>query len=311
MATLDGTITPPPPQWDPYATPNTTPPALLQQDPSLQFGSPTFAGGTPITLATATKFLQEVRVDYLWMPGKASKEFGMHDVDLSSTFAIPLFYNTQTPLLVTPGFAAHFWSGPRDQDVPPHVFDAYLQGAWNPQVTPWLGGELAFRVGVYSDFQKVTSDSLRYTATGLMVLSFSPSIKIKGGIWYLDRNRIQILPAGGIIWTPNADTRCEILFPNPKLARRLSTIGTTEWWGYARGNYGGGAWTYQDTAGAQTSIDYNDLRVAVGAEFDRAGGLNGYIEVGAAFERELFNLPGNPGTFPLTTIVFVGAGLAY
>ena len=319
MATLDGTIQPPPANWDPYATSGSTPPTLLQQDPYIQFGPPRG------TFATMTRLLQEIRLDYLWMPGNGVGEFGINDVELSATFGFPLFNNPQTPLLVTPGFAMHYWSGPKDNnpvpptaDLPPYVFDAYLDGAWNPQVTSWLSGELSLRIGVYSDFQRVTNESIRYIGNGFMVLSFTPSFKVKAGVMYLDRNRIKILPSGGVIWTPGGpggDVRFEILFPNPKLARRLANYGNTQWWAYVSGDYGGGAWTVKRVGGVMDGVldsaDYNDIRVALGVEFLRQGGLSGLFEVGLAFDREIYYRSRMPPSYRPNPTVLLRGGLAY
>ena len=159
----------------------------------------------------------------MWMPGKSDKEFSINDVELTATFAFPFFYNPQTPLLITPGFAIHYWSGPtglsKDYgiDLPPRVYDAYLDTAWNPQVTQWLSGELDFRIGVYSDFQRFDAKSIRYIGDAFAVLAFTPSFRVKAGVMYLDRNHIKLLPSGGIVWTPNSDVRFDILFPNPKI----------------------------------------------------------------------------------------------
>ncbi|MFZ5831563.1 MAG: hypothetical protein ACOY3P_15875, partial [Planctomycetota bacterium] len=240
-ATLEGQIQTPPPNWDPYATPGYQQQPLLPQDPYLQ--SP---GDGSFTFSNMQRFIDRLHLDYVWMPGGGAEEMGVNEFDTGVTFALPFLYNSQTPILVTPGFGGHWFngpSGPAASDVPSHVFDAYLDGAWNPQPTPWLGGELAVRVGVYSDFKKLNSDSIRYMGKGLVVLSFSPSFKIKAGIWYIDRVRVKLLPAGGIVWTPHADLKANIVFPNPKIARRLCTTGTTEWWLYGRGEYGDGSWT--------------------------------------------------------------------
>ena len=312
MATLEGTIQPPAVDWDPYATPQTAPPTLLPEDPYFQVGPPGSFGGT---FTTMRRFLDELRFDYVWIPGNASNEFGINDLEFSATFAIPLLYNTETPVLVTPGFAFHLWNGPAATgvDMPPHAFDAYLDAAWNPQITPWLGGELSFRVGVYSDFKKVTGDSLRFPSKGLAVLTFSPSFQIKAGVMYLDRHPVKILPAGGIIWTPNPDIRFEILFPDPKVTRRLTTWGNTEWWGYARGEYGGGSWTVNrlDPAISPDLVGYNDLRFSVGLEFIRLNGLTGLFELGVSFNRELRYRSQAPTVFYPNTTMFLRTGLAY
>ena len=327
-ATLGGTIQPPPGNFDPYATPCTTPAPLLQQDPYLQCG-PGFG------MATMQKFCQHIDFDYHWFVGNGDHELGIDDVEISATFALPFFYNSQTPLLITPGFAVHYWSGPVSieptppavtpwpADLPPRTYDAYLDAAWNPQVTPWFGGELDIRYGMYSDFTRFANDSLRLTGKGMAVLTFSPSIKIKAGVWYLNRNVVKILPAGGICWTPNADVYFNIYFPNPKVARRLTTWGTTEWWLYASGDYGGGKWAIQRdngfappdpfaaTNGMYDTFDYNDIRVAVGLEFKTSGQLYGIFEVGGAFSRELVYQSTLPSAFYPNNTVFIRAGLMY
>ena len=289
VATFNGPIQPPPPNWDPYATPGTAPAPLLPQDPNLPyspFGSPT------ISMAQVQKFLQDVHADYHFFSPAGSNPLGINDIDLNATFAFPLWANIQTPLLVTPGFAAHFWQGPNSvppnpADMPPETFDAYLGAAWNPQLNPWFGGELSARIGVYSDFQGIDTQSLRFTGTGLAVLTFSPSIKIKAGIWYLNRISYKLLPAGGIEWTPNPDVRFDIYFPNPKLAQRLTTIGNTNWWWYVSGNYGGGTWTIKrgteagidpSLAGSLDLVNYDDIRLALGLEFRRMNHVTGYFE---------------------------------
>ena len=321
-ATFQGDIQPAP-TWDPYATPGAPPGALCPQDPTM----PVFPGSPSNTITTMKRFLQEIRLDYVWIPGTASNEFGVNDAELSAEFAIPFLRNPQTPLLITPGFAIHYWNGPETTappfvppDLPPlpsRAYDAYLDAAWNPQLSRIVGGELAFRIGVYSDFGKVVNESIRYRGHGLGVISLTPSFQLKAGVVYLDRNRIKLLPAGGIVWTPNDDVRFEILFPNPKLAVRLPGYSRTEWWLYARGEYGGGAWTVEVDPVApfnRTEIDYNDLRVAVGLDFETVRGLNGLFEVGLTFEREIFYrflAPVDPFTFRPDPTVFVRGGLAY
>jgi len=291
---------------------------------------PAFPGSPSDTITTMQRFLQEIRMDYVWIPGTASNEFGVNDLDLTAEFAIPFLQNPQTPLLITPGFTFHWWNGPFSADpldpdargrLPPRAYDAYLNAAWNPQFSRLVSGELAFRIGVYSDFEHVVVDSLRYQGYGYGLVTVSPSFQVKVGVIYLDRNQYKLFPAGGVIWTPNDDVRFEILFPNPKLAMRLPGYSTTEWWLYARGEYGGGAWTVEEIGPGGVStvsfpVDYNDMRVAVGLDFMTVRGLNGLAEAGIAFEREIYYptdpfLMGGDSTFRPDPTVFVRAGLAY
>jgi hypothetical protein len=268
----------------------------------------------------ATRMLQEIRLEEHWFASITPNKFGMNDIETYATFAMPFFHNQQTPFLVTPGFAIHLWDGPVTTptnlaDLPPRVYDAYLDAAWNPQFTPWLGSQLEARVGIYSDFSKLDHDSLRLQGKGLAVLSFSPSFKIEAGIWYLNRLRVKLLPAGGIVWTPSSDVRFDILFPDPKFTKRITTIGTTDWRWMVRGEYGGGNWTVKRAYGVPgliDRVDYNDIRVASGLEFDQTGGVHGMLEAGVAFNREILYRSGIPPNnyFPTTT-VFVGGAIAY
>lgn len=264
------------------------------------------------------RFLQEIRLDYVWMAGDNEAELGLDEVDLSAKFAIPFFRNVDRPVFITPGFAFQFWNGPKAPGVhlPPQTYEAYLDAAWNPQLSPVLGAELNFRTGVYSDFQKVDERAIRFQGRGLGVVSLSPGVKLKAGVWYLDRNKIKLLPAGGLVWTPTPDVDFQITFPDPRLAIRLPGYSSVEWWLYCRGEYGGDNWTAEVVGGLEPyEVDYNDLRVALGVEFKTVRELRGLIEVGGAFDRELiFNPPlgaADINPFRPDPTVFLRAGLAY
>lgn len=308
---LEGSIQPVPPGFDPYRT--TTP----EMQPLFPEG-PNWDPFSYDAVGTARRFLDKVRLEYTWIAPDGSQPFGVNSVDLNASFAFPLFYQQDTPLYVTPGFAVHFWEGPKVEpaalpytaDLPPQAFDAYLDVTWNPVLGNWLRAELGARVGVYSDFSKVNTDSLRFMGSGLAVLPLTPNADIKFGIVYLDRNRIKLLPAGGLVWAPNADTRFEFLFPNPKFTQRLYTFGNTQWWWYVLGEYGGGSWTVERAAGFADSVDYNDIRVAVGLEFLRPRGLGGFFEVGISFDREIVYVV-TPMQYEPSTTMFLRGGISY
>lgn len=278
-----------------------------------------------MAMGSMTKFLQRVSVDYDWFAGNGENQLGINDMVFGATFSLPLFKNIETPFLITPGFGLHLWSGPVSvppvpADMPGQTYDAFLDTAWAPQILPWLGADLAFRIGIYSDFSQVTGSSLRYTGRGLAVIKISPSVNLKAGIFYLDRVKIKMLPAGGLVWTPNPDIYFNILFPNPKVARRLTTWGTTEWWIYGAGEYGGGTWTVKRDSGLVPPVasdgtfepvDYNDIRIAGGVEFKGMRQFTGYFEVGLSCSRELVYQNGLPDAYYPNNTVYLGAGMAY
>jgi len=316
----------PPPAWDAYGPPGqpyspTSPsPYAPTPQPLYPEGAPTVFPDNSVfsTLGQPLRFFQELRVRGTWLAGDAepgTTDLGVTDLELSGTFAFPFFSN-QSPLLVTPGFNAHYWDGPNSAgpavaDLPPRTYDAFLDFAWYPQITTWLAANLGVRVGVFSDFQEFNSDSLRVMGRALAVMTFTPTIQLAAGVIYVDRLDVKLLPAGGVIWTPIPDARYEILFPNPKLARRLTTIGTTDVWGYLAGEFGGGSWSIERADGSEDAFDYNDIRIIFGIETSALSGLKTNFEIGYVFNREIIYKNGPPPDFEPNDTLMLRAGLAY
>jgi len=328
VATLNGNVQPPPPNWDPFAPPGVAPAAVLPQDPG--YATPQPGPFTvPPMLATPYRFLHDVSMDYHWFAGHGSdpNQLGINDIDFKATFALPMPFFQQPqepPLLITPGFAWHFWDGPSSDppgypDMPPRTYDAYLGAAWDPVFIPnSFSAELEASVGVYSDFSKITSQSIRLKGKGMAVIAIpDTNLTMKLGVWYLNRVKYKLLPAGGFVWKPSAVTQFDILFPNPKFRQQLYIMpGGTEWWWYLSGEYGGGVWTVKRSApppegDAIDLVDYNDMRVALGIDFKRCTGQTGFFEGGYAFQRELVYASGLPGTFVPNGTFYVHAGVSF
>jgi hypothetical protein len=320
-----GALPPPSPGLDPYATPGSAP-APLFNDPYFNYGT------AQNSMQAMTKLIQDVRMDYHWFLGHGENQLGINDIDLTTTFAFPFLGNPNAPLLVTPGFGLQLWEGPVSvlsappndppaADLPNKTYDAYIDTAWKPQLAGGFGAELSFRIGLYSDFTTTTTSSIRPTGTALGVIPFSQSVKLKLGIWYINRLQIKLLPAGGIVWTPNPDWEFNILFPNPKIRMRWRNFGSVDWWLYASGDYGGDSWTIKRAnipgisdiavAGQNDAFDYDDIRVAVGLEFLTPRNFNGWFEIGGAFSRKLHYRSGLPDDFFPNNAVFLRAGLAF
>ena len=276
--------------------------------------------GTPLE-GPYTKLLDDLRLRYTWIAGSGPREVEVSDVDASVTLNWPNFLHSGQPLSISPGFSFHFWDGPSlatsNADLPGRAYSAFLDLSWTSNTQVRSGVEANFVGGVYSDFTRtLTSDSLRFMGTGLGWMRLSESLWVKGGVTYIDRNDIKLLPAAGVFYYPSEDIRFEFYFPRPKFAQRMWTVGNTDIWGYLGGEYGGGSWTVVRArgtlAGTSEQVDINELRVFMGLEWlSGYVGVNGFLEVGYVFDRELVYKRADPRSLPLKDAMMLRAGISF
>jgi hypothetical protein len=285
-----------------------------------------FPGGTnpvPWTVPTmpAMRFLTP-RVRYTWVDSNNNYDsLGINDFDFSVVAAFPNFLFSTQPLYVAPSFSLHLWSGPREPagDLPPNAYSAFLDFGWSSDPTKPFGGEIGVRPGVFTDFKTFDTNSLRIMGQGLFRIQTTPTTSVRAGVVYIDRNDLKLLPAFGLLWTPNAQTRFDVFFPHPKLAQHLTTMGNQDLWWYVAGEYGGGAWTVErGSEGATFSdrIDINDIRVMLGVEWGQSallqqGRRTGFVEVGWVTDREVVYVVTPSETSSLRDSWMVRAGWNY
>lgn len=243
----------------------------------------------------------------------------INDSDFSVGIAIPNFLYSTQPLYLLPSFSLHQWSGPRapsTADLPALAYSAFLDSGWQSDPARILGAELGLRVGMFSDFNTGISDSLRIQGRAIGRVRVTPKVTLKGGVVYLDRVRVKLLPAGGVLWQPNPDTRFDLFFPEPKLAHYLATVGTSDTWWYVGGYYGGGSWTVKRDSGIKESIDINDIRLVLGLEWGRNDQMRdgrrvGFLEAGYVFNRELIFKETPLDNLDLQDTFMIRAGIGY
>jgi hypothetical protein len=283
-----GTFTPP--AGSPYISPGAYPSqssnsvfpnGIWGSDPNAQ----------PFDYNQTLRLIQDVRLTETYVSNGNDNnptDLNINDIVSSVTFAVPNFLGSGQPLFISPTFGLHLWDGPSNlpADLPPNAYSAFLDTQYSTDPNQQLGAELGFRIGVYSDFNTMNTHSLRIQGLGLGTLKLTPTMTLKLGVMYLDRNDIKLLPAGGILWQPSPQVRFDFFFPQPKLASYLSTVNNKEVWWYVAGEYGGGAWTIHRTANFSDQIDINDIRVSIGLE-TQGKGLNMFGEVGYVFDRRV------------------------
>lgn len=259
------------------------------QEPTLDFNQPfeapvdTLESRPPGVKAGP---LQQVRLTNTWLASGGASGLGMYDVGLQATIAFP-FFTRESPMILTPGFGAHFLDGPEITDLPSRVYDAFLEIRWLRPITHWLTADLAVTPGVYSDFQANTGEEFRLTGRGLALIDSNPVTKWVLGVAYVNRTNVRLLPVAGVIWTPADFAKIELIMPQPRIALKLNPCGTGEWWGYVGGEFGGGMWAIERDFGAPDRVTYNDLRLLVGIEKRNYVGSSLRAEVGYVFDRKL------------------------
>jgi hypothetical protein len=266
------------------------------------------APAAPATPPPPWRLLQDSRFDATWLPG-GTNGLEIGDLEAATTLNIPLAEGT-APLLVTLYAAAHDWvgrpalaAGIAPPDLPSRLYDISAEFAWRPRLAPWLFADLAVTPGLYTDFKDVSVHSFQMRGRAVAIVAFSPQLQLAAGAMYVNRNLTKVLPAGGVIWNPCEDTRCFLVFPQPKVSHRFVTIGATELWGYVAGEFGGGRWEVERASGAADSIDYTDFRAILGVESVHEHGWKGHVEVGYVFARRVNFADGLPDYYPQSTVM--------
>jgi hypothetical protein len=269
--------------------------------------------GPQLDLSQSIRFIQDVRFRHTYLGGGDDPDdLGINDSEAAVTFTVPNFLTTGQPLFISPAFALHLWDGPiSPPDLPPNAYSAYLDLQWASDPTLQIGAELGFRIGAYSDFDTLNEDSLRIQGLGLAVFRLTPTLTAKIGAMYLDRNKIKVLPAGGLLWTPTPQVRFDIFFPQPKLSAYLMTLGSYELWWYIAGEYGGGAWTIERADGTSDRIDINDIRASAGIEWTGPRGLTGFVEAGFVFKRQVIYVVTPDDSFNPDDTYMIRAGISF
>jgi len=171
------------------------------------------------------------------------------------------------------------------------------------------------RPGIFTDFETLNTHSLRIMGQGLFRVQTTPTTAVRAGVMYIDRNDLKLLPAFGLLWTPNPQTRFDVYFPHPKLAQHLTTLANHDLWWYIAGEYGGGAWTVEREL-LSDRIDINDIRLMLGLEWGQAallqqGRRTGFVEIGWVTAREVVYVATPDQTSKLSDSWMVRAGWNY
>jgi len=212
--------------------------------------------------------LQQAIFTVTELPRLGRDGLGLTTLDTSLTIGLPA-PTVESPLLVTPGFGTTFVdeaAGSGDPGLPAQLYESWIQARWLRKVGDRFGVDLAVAPGWYSDFVNDTPQAFRITGHGFGAWEARDDLRVVAGVIYLDRYDVNLLPAGGLLWTPSEAQRHELIFPRPRLAWRVAEDRRSARWIYLAGEFGGNQWAVRRDSGADDVVVYHDYRLLVGWE---------------------------------------------
>ena len=270
-------------------------------DPSL--------GSSGISRNKKTSF-QKLSLSGGWIGGQGASSLAITEVDTMMTFVLPLF-GEGNYLAVSPQYSAAYFEGPSVVDLPSKGISGGVDFTWLGSFNETWGGIFGVTPSYNSDTE-TSNNAIRYIGRGLLSWNYQPEyMKILMGVILVDRRDLTILPAGGLIWTPNEQMKVDLLFPTPKIAYRSSmTPGIHEDWVYMAGVFGGRTFAVERMAGGSDQLTYADIRLLFGYERIKPGGAGWFFETGLVFDRQL-EYWDNTADFKMKEAVVFRGGLSF
>ena len=263
------------------------------------------------------RFAETPRLQYAWIhDGNGLQDLSQQEFEFSVVFAFPSFLKTEQPLYIAPSFGLYMLQGAGGVGLPNQAYSGFLEMNWQSDPQQRFNVDLGVAVGVHSDFNTFSSDSIRLTGHALFNLSITEDTTFRGGLIYYDRVDLKMLPAIGLVWQPHTEARIELFFPRPRVSQYLTSFSNYDVWWYYGGEIGGGSWTMKQGSGLKTQTDINDIRITTGLEIGlpeqlRIGERIGYVEAGLVFDRKVAFRDSPTTNFEPGTTIILRAGIGY
>ena len=239
------------------------------------------------------------------------------DDQLSSSF-VDVSVGTGIPLRsfdnivgVTPRARVDFIDAESNIDIPDELYQFELQFFYRRPIHERLSAMAIVSPSIRSDLT-TSNNAFRVFALGLLNWQCVPErLTLSGGVVYLGRADLPILPAVGMTWTPSTRTTLDLRFPSSKLGYRLDKDGgRSEKWLYATAGIGGNTWSVTRRSDASDELSLRDVRIALGIEKRVSGGGGWFAESGYAFGRRI-EYESDESEFELGDALVLRAGWRY
>ena len=258
----------------------------------------------------------KLRATWLSKGNSGPQSVGETELQITGMFGFP-FPRRETPLMISPGFAVHYLEGPVTPDLPPRVFDTYVQFQHMRKLSPRWGMQLAVTPGVYSDFEQSSDEAFRMSGHFGAMYNCTDRFDIVLGVAYLPYQTWRVMPFAGVVWRPNDDWKFQLTVPKPAIAKRVywfsprpqvvncgeTCAGPISDWCYIAGELGGGSWAVRRMSGINDVITYQDLRMVLGFERENFEGLDYHVEIAYVFCRKYIYDTDTPDIKPGDTVM--------
>ena len=230
---------------------------------------------------------QGSQASYGWLGDDPDTGLAIRTLDTSANFAVPLG-SMDHLITLSPFFRADILDGSATLDLPDTLYETGVKTFWRRPINERLASMVVFTPSVRSDFQ--TSDgAFRLFGTGLLSWQWIPGkLALSGGAIYTGRADFPVLPAMGLLWTPQPRWRLDIQFPSPRFSYRIAKNGAhSETWLYLAGVFGGNTWAVTRASGQADELTIRDLRLVTGIEHLLTKNRGVFAETGLVFNRSL------------------------
>ena len=254
--------------------------------------------------------IQKVSVSGGGLTAIGTNDLSTSHIETSVSIGVPLgsFDNI---LGVRPSFRVDWIDSALTTDVPNGLFESGVQFFWRKPINDRWSFMTIARPSIRSDFT-TSENAFKVFALGLLNWSYVPDqLSLSFGAVYLDRADIPLVPAIGLMWTPDRETRLDLRFPQSRYSKRVAKDGSnSETWVYFAGGLGGNTWAVTRSNGRTDELSLRDIRLSVGIEHVADGGGGWFLEAGYALGRRL-EYESSDIEVELNDALVVRAGLSY
>lgn len=287
----------------------------LERGAFAQMGLPNLTQQKSLLKSSTGGLIQRASLGFAWTPSMDAAGLELIETNVSFTSALPLpipllrEHTKMTLLSVSPNFRyTHVqWNG--DGQGEGFLPESLYAGGVTVGLMSIVNERRRVIVNAmpaYSSDGKATSRSFVCPVMAALNCTYNERWNLTVGIIYLDRSDIPVLPVGGAIYTPNENTRLELMMPQLKFAKRFlsrttlhadnvadnasaasPTVPPTNdnWW-FLSGGFSGNSWAFRSVGDQDDFAMLREYVLKCGWEHTRPS-TKWTLELGYLFGREI------------------------